>query len=50
MTRSCGIIPFKKKKDISETINKVLGIVCISLNFVCIAISLLSLGFLLLIC
>lgn len=49
MTRSYGIIPFKKKKNISDIINKVLGITCISLNFVCIAISLLSLGCILLI-
>lgn len=50
MTQSYGIIPFRKKKDISEIINKTLGIVCISLNLACIAISLLSLGFILLTC
>jgi len=49
MTQSYGIIPFRKKKDISEIINKVLSIACISLNFACIAISLLSLGYILLV-
>lgn len=39
------IIPFQKKPNTTESINKGLHFLCITLNLICIAVSLFSLGY-----
>ena len=45
--QKCRIIPFRKKEEPFARMNKVLGVVCVTMNVVCIMVGVLSLGYVL---